>query len=174
MTFQLVEREVVDFQALHLFCRNREISLGFGRKLVDFVELLQTDEASQTLTILHDAAGVVAAYARHTSQQRGVGSIQVERLALAEFLRIAQRVGTRHGCIVGKERRGRCIVRRDAYVRLQLPILLDGESVEAGKVFLFPIHAPSSPVLIDVAHLPWLQAQAQQLGTVGLVGVEGK
>ena len=42
--------------------------------------------------------------------------------------------------------------------QFQLSILLHGETIEAGKVFLRAIDSSRSPVLVDVTHLPRLQS----------------
>ena len=68
----------------------------------------------------------------------------------------------------------RTVVGRYLYVGFQFLILPRSEPVDPCKIRFLPEHATLGAVAVDVAHLPGLQAQAQQLAAVGRVRVEGE
>ena len=52
--------------------------------------------------------------------------------------------------------------------------MLLGQAIEAGEVGRLPKDATLGTIAVDAPHLPWLQAEAEQLGAVGSIGVEGE
>ena len=175
MALELGERETVDVEALDVAGIDGEERKSLLGEVVNLEQLTGMGIATQTLAVSDNAAGVVGTDARHTAQERGIGKVEGDALGVAQFDRIAQAVGRGFGPLVmdGIDLRCRQIVCRDAYIRLELAILLGGETVEAREVGRTAVDSTLGTVVIDVAHLIGLQTKAEQLGAVGGIGVEG-
>ena len=76
------------------------------------------------------------------------------------------RGGVNFGC--------RPIFGRNMNIGFQFPILFGGESIEPCKIGGLSIDATPCTETVDVAHLPWLQAQAEKHCAVCRIGVEGE
>ena len=174
MALQLVERQTVEVYLPRLRMVNGEVRDGLNREVLNLAQLLWTDVATQTLTVLDDATGKGLADTGHLTQQHGVGGVQTDALGHFRLDGILHGV-TPRVLLLADEGSGGCRqVGRYADVGFQLAILLYGKTIEAGEV-LFPAEdAPSAPVPVDVTDLPGAQAQPEQLGGVGGIGVEGE
>ena len=80
-------------------------------------------------------------------------------LGLADFDRIVHGV-TLIGLLVGYEGGRRTVVGGYANIGFQLAVLLYRQSVELCKVLRTVVDAASRTVLVDIPHLPGLQAQS--------------
>ncbi len=189
---ELLEGQAVDVQLRGLRVGNHKIFLGLLRKIVDFIELIDTDIASQPLTATHDLFGKIRSDARHCLEGGGVGGIEGDVGAGSKFLgemvgmgdlgRMGQPVNgggipspsLREGRGGPKQRGGREVVTGDANIGFEASVFLDGEAIEACKVFFFPKDATLLAVAVEIAYLPGLETQLEELGRVGGVGIERK
>lgn len=142
------------------------------------------DIASQPLAISQDFPGVITTYARHFLQLCRVGMIKDNVFTFFDFDGKTYRIS--FICLivllgpvllfrsVSHQGRSWQVVVGNVDVWFQLAILLDGQTVKSGKVLLLAIDTTPCTVFIDVAYLPGLQSQAEQLGGIGGVGVKGK
>ena len=144
MTAQLLQRQLVHVQLLGMRVLNDEILLGVLREIRYLVQLVHADVAAQALSVAHNLLGIIAADTRHLPQFRRISHVQHDVLGAVNLpgVRLPSPISPispiapiPHQC------RGRQIVAADADIRLQTAIILDGQSVEFGKVLLLAVDA---------------------------------
>ena len=173
MTAQLLQRQPVDVQTLGVCVGNHKVFLGVFGKAVDFIQLVDADETSQSLTMTDNFAGIVGADARHFLELRRVGGIQYHLFVVLHFNGIAQGVAFLSRAFAHKCGSG-LIILGNTDIWFQFAVLFHRQTIETGEILLLAIDASMCAILIDVAHLPGLQAQSQQLSAVGRIGIEGE
>lgn len=188
---KLVEGELVKVQLDGLLRMDGEEGQRLGGKIVEFTELTDGEEASKPIAVADDAARPARPDARHFLQKRGVGGGQVYPFARPQLQGVAHgvavvlpigHIGVRGLVLLVAFARlfparlelriGGLIVVADTDVGFQLLVLLAGHSVESAEVVGRAVDTALRTVLVDGADLPRLQAEAQELGAVGGVGVE--
>ena len=85
MVAQFVERELVDIQLARRRVLDDQIILGTEREILDFIELIDADIASQTLSILYNLPGEIRSDTRNGLQLRRVSRIQIDMLSLSDL-----------------------------------------------------------------------------------------
>lgn len=185
MVAQLSQRGFVDVDFMNLGGGGREISQRILGEVPDFHQLAGGRIAAKPLPILHDLSGKVAPDARHFLQLCGIGAVEVDLLAGAQFLLMGEGRGCGQTIAIGSLQAppmglipikvdSREIVVGNADVWRKLAILLLGETPQPGKVRRLAVDSARRPILIYIADLPLAKSQAPQLRAVGGVGVEAK
>ena len=85
MALQFVEREAIDIEFARRRVLDDQIALGFERKILDFIELIDAYIAPKALTILDHLTSKIGADAWDGLQLGGIGSIQNDMLSLADL-----------------------------------------------------------------------------------------
>lgn len=85
MFLQVVERERVDIQLMGLGILDDQIILGIKRKILDFIELIDTDIPPKSLSILHHLPCEIRPDAWHHLQLCGISRIEHDMLPRLEF-----------------------------------------------------------------------------------------
>ncbi len=93
MAAQLLEGEPVDVQLPGLGITDNKEFLRLLRKIIDFIELVDTDIASQPLSIAHDLSGEIGTDSRHGLEGGGIGGVEGEMGAGRELLGRMGRMG---------------------------------------------------------------------------------
>ena len=82
---QVIERETVYVQFPRRGVLNDEIALGIERKILDFIELVNTDIAAKALTVFDNLAGEIGADAWDGLQGSSIGRIEYDMFATTDL-----------------------------------------------------------------------------------------
>ena len=85
MTLQVVKRQLVHIQSPRRGVLNNQELFGIERKILDFIELIDTYIATKALTVFHYLSGEIRADAWHHLQLRRIGGIQHDVLSSADL-----------------------------------------------------------------------------------------
>lgn len=82
---KVVKREAIDVQFARRRVVDDQISLGFKRKILDFIELIDTNVAPKALAVFDDLSGKIRADTWDSFQGSSIGSIENDMLSLADL-----------------------------------------------------------------------------------------
>ena len=80
MAAQLLKRQTVDVHSSGVCIGNDKILFGCLGEVLDFIQLVDADVTTQSLSVADNLTGIVGADARHLLQLCCIGRIQYEML----------------------------------------------------------------------------------------------
>ena len=85
MALQVVERETVYVQFPRRGVLDNEITFGFKREILDFIELVDTDISPEALTVFENLSGEIGADAWDGLQGSSIGRIEYNMFATTDL-----------------------------------------------------------------------------------------
>ena len=85
MALQVVERETVYVQFPRRGVLDNEITFGFKREILDFIELVDTDIAPEALTVFDNLSGEIGANDWDGLQGSSIGRIEYDMFATTDL-----------------------------------------------------------------------------------------
>ena len=82
---KVVKREAIDVQFARRRVVDDQISLGFKREILDFIELIDTNVAPEALAVFDNLSGEIRANAWDGLQGSSIGSIKDDMLSLTNL-----------------------------------------------------------------------------------------
>lgn len=80
MLFQLIEREVVNVEFLHITIAQNDILQSLWRYAFDIKQLVYINITAKSIAVVNYRPGITAPYPRHPFQHRGIGSVKCDML----------------------------------------------------------------------------------------------
>ena len=80
MLFQLIEREVVNVEFLHIIIAQNDILQSLWRYAFDIKQLVYINITAKSIAVVNYRPSITAPYPRHPFQRRSVGSVECDML----------------------------------------------------------------------------------------------